>query len=90
MAVAGIPGNFPIFDGKDYDDWCVKMDAILGFQEVDEVVKIGFQEPPKNVGEELNAAFKENKRLDCKARVLRHQCVSATIFQKISKVATSK
>jgi len=42
MVVAGIPGNLSIFDRKDYDDWCVKMDAILCFQEVDEIVKIGF------------------------------------------------
>jgi len=32
MVVAGIPRNLPIFDGKDYDDWCVKMDAILDSQ----------------------------------------------------------
>jgi len=29
-------------------------------------------------------------KLDCKARVLLHQCVSATIFQTISKAITSK
>jgi len=25
--------HLAIFDGKDYDDWCVKMDAILDFME---------------------------------------------------------
>ena len=34
--------------------------------------------------------FKENMKLDCKARVLLHQCVSATIFHTISKAITSK
>jgi len=29
------------------------MDVILGFQEDEEVVKIRFQEPPKNAGEKL-------------------------------------
>jgi len=27
-----ILGSLPIFDGKGYNDWCVKMEAILGFQ----------------------------------------------------------
>lgn len=42
-----IHNNLPVFDGKGFDDWCVKMDAILGFQEVEEVVKKGFKEPLK-------------------------------------------
>ena len=44
--------HLAIFDGKDYDDWCVKMEAILDFQEVDEIVNNGFQELPKNATEE--------------------------------------
>ena len=63
--VNAIPRNLPMFDGKGYEDWCMKMDAILGFQELDEM-------------------HRENKRLDCKARVLLNQCVSAKVFQKIS------
>jgi len=91
MASGGlIPGSLPIFDGKGYDDWCVKMDAILGFQEIDEIVKVGFKEPPKNADEEVKKTYKEMKKLDCKARVLLHQSVVAPIFQKISKVVTTK
>jgi len=91
MASGGlIPGSLPIFDGKDYDDWCVKMEAILGFQEIDEIVKVGFKEPPKNADEGAKKTYKEMKKLDCKARVLVHQCIGAPIFQKISKVVTTK
>ncbi|WVY89999.1 hypothetical protein V8G54_035513 [Vigna mungo] len=85
-----IQSNLPVFDGKNYDDWCVKMDAILGFQEVDEVVKKGFKEPSKGDSEEVKKTYKENKKLDCKARMLLHQCVSAAIFQKVSKAVTAK
>ncbi|RDX81771.1 hypothetical protein CR513_37508, partial [Mucuna pruriens] len=88
--VNAILGNLPVFDGKGYEDWCVKMDAILGFQELDEIVKDGFQEPSKNASAEQKETHRENKRLDCKARVLLHQCVSANVFQKISQAATSK
>ncbi|WVY90763.1 hypothetical protein V8G54_036277 [Vigna mungo] len=85
-----IHSNLPVFDGKDFDDWCVKMEAILGFQEVDDIVKKGFKEPLKNDTEDVKKEYKENKRLDCKARMLLHQCISATIFQKVSKAVTAK
>ncbi|XP_047156482.1 uncharacterized protein LOC124827459 [Vigna umbellata] len=85
-----IHSNLPVFDGKGFDDWCVKMDAIIGFPEVDEIVKKGFKEPLKGDSEEVKRQHKENKRLDCKARMLLHQCVSAAIFQKVSKAVTAK
>jgi len=32
MATAGvIPGNLLVFDGQEYKDWCVKMEAIFDF-----------------------------------------------------------
>ncbi|XP_017428560.1 uncharacterized protein LOC108336599 [Vigna angularis] len=66
------------------------MEAILGFQEVDEIVKKGLQEPLKGDSEEVKRLYKENIRLDCKARMLLHQCISASIFQKVSKATTAK
>ncbi|XP_014506362.1 uncharacterized protein LOC106766119 [Vigna radiata var. radiata] len=82
--------SMPVFDGKDYEDWCVKMDAILGFQEIDDIVNIGFKEPTKSDSEETKKVYRDNKKLDCKARMILHQCVSATIFQKISKATTAE
>jgi len=61
------------------------MNAILGFQRLDEIVQKGCKEPLKSAEEK-----KERKGLDCKARMLIHQCVSANIFQKISKANTPK
>ncbi|XP_047159678.1 uncharacterized protein LOC124830091 [Vigna umbellata] len=85
-----IQSSLLVFDGKNYDDWCVKMDVILGFQEVDEIVKRGFKEPSKGGTDEAKKVYKENEKLDCKARMLLHQCVSATIFQKVSRATTTK
>ncbi|XP_014495023.1 uncharacterized protein LOC106756941 [Vigna radiata var. radiata] len=85
-----IHNNLPIFDGKEYDDWCVNMEAILGFQEVDEVVRSGIQEPMKDDTEAVKKLYRENRRLDCKARMLLHQCISPAIFQKVSKANTAK
>ncbi|XP_052726138.1 uncharacterized protein LOC128194635 [Vigna angularis] len=85
-----VQSNLPVFDGKDYDDWCVKMEAILGYQEVDEVVKQGVKEMKEDDTAAAKKLQKEERRLDCKARMLLHQCVSPTIFQKISKASTAK
>jgi len=80
MAAFGVVlGSLPVFDGKDYDDWIVKMEVILGFQELEEAVKIGFQDSTKLETEEQKKKseqqLKENKKIDCKARMLLHQCV---------------
>ncbi|WVZ24220.1 hypothetical protein V8G54_002764 [Vigna mungo] len=67
-----------------------QMDTILGFQEIDEIVKVGFKEPAKNDTDEAKKVYKENKKLDCRARMILHQCISATIFHKVSKATTAK
>nr|KYP65090.1 hypothetical protein KK1_019708 [Cajanus cajan] len=64
---SSIHGNLLIFDGNNYDDWFVKMKVIIGFQEIDEVVQIEFQESPNNASEEQKEVYRENKRLDYKA-----------------------
>jgi len=38
-------GIFPFPMEKATRIWCMKLNVILGFQEVDEVMKIRFQEP---------------------------------------------
>ena len=83
-------GTLLVFDGTRYNDWCVKMEAILGFQEVDEIVKVRIKEPSKNVYDEAKKVYREKKKLDCKARMLLHQCVTTNVCQKISKATTTK
>ena len=54
-----IQGSLPVFDGKLFDDWKVKMPAVFGFQDVLEVVTIGFEDPEKNATEEQKLALKQ-------------------------------
>jgi len=60
-----VSGNLPIFDGKCYSDWCVKMDTILGFQDVDEIVQKGCKEP-RTIEECRGGERKEETRLQSK------------------------
>jgi len=72
--------NLPVLHGKNFDYWVIRMGAILGYQEVLEVVKNG-------VPEKDDVA---TKKKDCKARCLLHQCVDMVNFEKISKARTTK
>jgi len=42
----------------------------MGFQEVDEIVKIRFKDPSKSAYDGAKKEYREKKRLDCKARML--------------------
>jgi len=61
------------------------MEAILGFHEIYEIVKVGFKELPKNVYEKAKKIYKEMNKLDYKARVLLHQCLQPISFRKSQK-----
>ena len=58
--------NLPVFDGKKFNNWCLKMNAIFDFQEVEEVFKNGFQEIGRNATKEQKAEYKELKKLNSK------------------------
>ncbi|RDY14593.1 hypothetical protein CR513_00321, partial [Mucuna pruriens] len=83
-------GSLPIFDGKLFENWKVKMLAAFGFQNMLEVVTVGLAEPSRNATEEQRLAFRQQQKLDSKARFLMYQCVTPKIFNKISNASTSK
>ena len=76
----GFFSNLPILDGNNYDHWVIRMEAILGYQELWEVVTEGAKEKDEAA----------NKKKDCKARCLLHQCVDPVNFEKIVKTKTAK
>lgn len=82
--------NLPLLDGKNWDRWCVKMKAIMGFQEVAEIVENGYPALTEGATEQQRDLHKENKKKDCKAMVLLHQCVDEAHFEKISASKTSQ
>ncbi|XP_019439024.1 PREDICTED: uncharacterized protein LOC109344727 [Lupinus angustifolius] len=84
------PANLPILDGKNWNKSRVQMKALMGYQEVDEIVEQGFQPFVEGGTEEQRKLHKENKKKDCKAIFLLHQCVDEAHFQKISGAKNSK
>ncbi|XP_019425035.1 PREDICTED: uncharacterized protein LOC109333908 [Lupinus angustifolius] len=62
----------------------------MGYQDVDEIVEQGFPILAEVATEEQRKVHKENKKKDCKAMFLLHQCVGEAHFEKISGAANSK
>ncbi|GAU21786.1 hypothetical protein TSUD_329110 [Trifolium subterraneum] len=81
---SSFPANLPILDGKNWDQWCVKMKVIFGFQEVQELITNGLPALKANANEVQQATHKQLKKKDCKAQFLIHQCVDSANFEKIS------
>lgn len=85
-----IPGSSPMFDGKGYDDWCVKMEAIFSFQEIDEIAKVGFKELFKNADEVAEKVSKEKKKLNCKARYCYTNMLLPTFSKKFQRLSQQR
>ncbi|XP_019419448.1 PREDICTED: uncharacterized protein LOC109329946 [Lupinus angustifolius] len=84
------PANLPVLDGKNWNRWRVQMKALMGYQEVDEIVEQGFPSLVEGATEEQRKVYKESKKKDCKAMFLLHQCVDEAHFEKISGAENSK
>ena len=57
-----IPTHLPVFEGKNFDQWIVKMKVILRFQDVVEVVNEGIPALAANATDVQQAAHKELKK----------------------------
>ncbi|KAK2417383.1 putative mitochondrial protein [Trifolium repens] len=85
-----LPSNLPILDSKNWDQWCIRMNVIFGFQEVEDLVSNGYEALAENATEAQQTTFKEAKKKDCKALFLIHQCVDSANFEKIASATSSK
>ncbi|XP_019459979.1 PREDICTED: uncharacterized protein LOC109359743 [Lupinus angustifolius] len=84
------PANLPVLNGKNWNRWRVQMKALMEYQDVDEIVEQGFPILAEGATEEQRKGHKENKKKNCKAMFLLHQCVDEAHFEKISGAPNSK
>ena len=64
------------------------MKVILGYPEVTEIVKEGYLTFTEDSTDAQKALHNKNKKKDCKATFLIHQCVDEAHFEKITGAAT--
>ena len=80
----------PVFDGKNYEFWRIQMRTIFISEDLWEIVEDGYVEDTEELTAAKRKELKETKQKDAKALTLVHQCVSKTIFSRISGATTSK
>ncbi|XP_019258901.1 PREDICTED: uncharacterized protein LOC109237095 [Nicotiana attenuata] len=84
--------QYPHLTKNNYEKWCLCMKAILGSQDVREIVDRGYakpdneEDPPQN---KKNALAKTRKK-DQQVLTLIHQCLDDAIFEKVADATTSK
>ncbi|RDY11003.1 hypothetical protein CR513_04403, partial [Mucuna pruriens] len=93
--MVGSNGTFhacmPVLDGKNFEQWCIKMGVIFSFQEVLEMVKNGIQEVEVGATEVQREVCRESKKKDCKALFLIHQyVVDSANFENIVSTNSAK
>ncbi|XP_045792104.1 uncharacterized protein LOC123886874 [Trifolium pratense] len=55
----GFPANLPILDGKNWDQWCVKMNVIFNYQDVEDLITTGYETLAANATQDQQTAFRE-------------------------------
>ena len=92
MANGMLPFQMPRFTKDNYENWCIRMKAILGSQDLWEIITIGYTTPQDETS--LSHAQKEvlqaTKKKDQKALLLIHQCLDDAMLQKVASATTSK
>ncbi|KAJ3707124.1 hypothetical protein LUZ61_010829 [Rhynchospora tenuis] len=83
--------SLPRLTKSNYDNWCIQMRALLGAQEVWEVVEDGYQEHADTTA--LTGAnarlLRENRKKDKTALYIIYQAVDESSFEKIAGATSS-
>ena len=93
MAVNGAASfQVPLLKGSTYDNWCIKMMALLGAHDVWEVVEKGYTESQDedSLTKAQRDALKDSRKRDKKALFLIYQALDEDEFEKISNATSAK
>ncbi|PNX63345.1 retrovirus-related Pol polyprotein from transposon TNT 1-94, partial [Trifolium pratense] len=90
MASTNLPTQLPKLKDNNWDRRNVQMQAIFGFQEVQEVITEGVTALVDNPTEAQRIAHRNIKKKDCKATYLIHQSIDEVNFDKIATCTSAK
>jgi len=86
-----VPFQVPRLTKENYSSWCIRMKALLGSQDVWDIVSNGYEEPESDVT--LNHAPREAlqniRKKDRKTLTIIHQAINDNNFEKISGANTT-
>ncbi|XP_048610068.1 uncharacterized protein LOC125585309 [Brassica napus] len=92
MANNGVPFQVPLLTKSNYDNWSLRMLAILGAHDVWEIVEKGFNEPENDGGlsQTQKDGLRDSRKRDTKALCLIYQGLDEDTFEKVAVAKTSK
>ncbi|CAH9092344.1 unnamed protein product [Cuscuta europaea] len=82
----------PPLKKENYDNWTIRMKAILGSEDVWDMVEEGFEEPDdiNALNQNQKNALRSTKKKDQKALSIIYQALDEVIFAKVACATTSK
>ncbi|KAK4257721.1 hypothetical protein QN277_007276 [Acacia crassicarpa] len=87
-----VPFQVPMLTKSNYDNWSIKMKALLGSQDVWEMIEKGYIEPQEGatLSQAQRDSLKDSRKRDKKALYLIYQGLDEDAFEKISEATTAK
>ncbi|KAL8088614.1 hypothetical protein AgCh_038405 [Apium graveolens] len=84
--------KMPKFTKDNYENWCIRMKAILGANDVWEIVEKGLEVPENeaNLNQVQKDQLQAQRKKDQKAIMIIHQCLDDSMLQKVASAKTSK
>ncbi|KAE8727985.1 hypothetical protein F3Y22_tig00004899pilonHSYRG00012 [Hibiscus syriacus] len=95
MANGMAPFQVPTLNNNNYDNWSIKMKALLGSQDVWDIIEKGYNEPADDdvfatLTPDQKTTLKDSRKRDKKALYLIYQALDDDGFEKISSASSSK
>ncbi|GMI83839.1 hypothetical protein HRI_002053200 [Hibiscus trionum] len=86
------PFQTPRLTKDNYENWCLRMKALLGAQDAWEITHKGFESPQNeaSLSRQEKEALTKTRMKDQHALTLIHQCLDDSMFAKVANANTAK
>ncbi|GMI70038.1 hypothetical protein like AT1G48720 [Hibiscus trionum] len=86
------PFQTPRLTKDNYENWCLRMKALLGVQDAWEITHKGYESPQNeaSLSRQEKEALTKTRMKDQHALTFIHQCLDDSMFAKVANANTAK